>query len=105
MALANGGYLQTFRNYCKFFSESDKKKLAMVISKVQVSDPGPSWTACLLLSQCFLPIQGLKLVLANLQNESENKNSQVQSMNLSHFFASSKKNCRKQSILANLTHN
>ena len=32
--------VQTYRNSCKFFSES--KKMARVISKVQVSDPGPS---------------------------------------------------------------
>ena len=41
--------VQTCRNSCKFFSESDKKKkkkLAMVISKIQVSDPGPSWPSC-----------------------------------------------------------
>ena len=39
--------VQRYGNSCKFFSESDKKKkkkLAMVISKIQVSDPGPSWS-------------------------------------------------------------
>ena len=35
------------RNSCKFFSESDQKKLARAISKNQVSDPGPSWPSCL----------------------------------------------------------
>ena len=42
MALANGGYLH-FTNIIeilgKFFSESDKK-MAMVISEIQVSDQG-----------------------------------------------------------------
>ena len=51
MALANGGYLHftTYRNSCKFFTESDKKKLAMVISKIQVSDLGPSWPSCFVI--------------------------------------------------------
>ena len=41
--------LQTYRNSCKFFSESDqKKKMAMVISEIQVSDPGPFWPSCIL---------------------------------------------------------
>ena len=35
--------VQTIRNSCKFFSESDKKKMARGISKNQGSDPGPSW--------------------------------------------------------------
>ena len=41
--------VQTKRNSCKFFSESDqkKKKMARAISKNQVSDPGPSWPSCL----------------------------------------------------------
>ena len=39
--------VQTLRNSCKFFSESDKK-MVTVISKIQVSDPGPSWPTCLL---------------------------------------------------------
>ena len=38
--------VQTLRNSCKFFSESDKKKLARAISQNQVSDPGPSWPSC-----------------------------------------------------------
>ena len=38
--------VQTLRNSCKFFSESDKKKLAGAISKNHVSDPGPSWPYC-----------------------------------------------------------
>ena len=38
--------VQTLRNSCKFFYESDKKKLAKAISKNQVSDPGPSWPSC-----------------------------------------------------------
>ena len=33
----------------KFFSERDKKKMARVISKTQVSDPGPSWPSCFIL--------------------------------------------------------
>ena len=41
--------VQTLRNSCKFFSESDKKKLARAISKNQVSDPGPSWPSCRLV--------------------------------------------------------
>ena len=41
--------VQTKRNSCKFFSESDNKKiLARAISKNQVSDPGPSWPSCFL---------------------------------------------------------
>ena len=49
MALVNGGCLHCTnnRNSCKFFSESDKKKV-MVTSKIQVSDPGPSWPSCLI---------------------------------------------------------
>ena len=45
MVLVNGGYSHCtdLRNSCKFFFESDKQKLAGVISKIQVSDPGPSW--------------------------------------------------------------
>ena len=39
--------VQTLRNSCKFFSESDKKKLAKAISKNQVRDRGPSWPSCL----------------------------------------------------------
>ena len=38
--------VQSQRNSCKFFSESDKQKLARAISKTQVSDPGPSWPSC-----------------------------------------------------------
>ena len=41
--------VQTLRNSCKFFSESDKERLAKAISKNQVSDPGPSWPSCLCL--------------------------------------------------------
>ena len=48
--------VQTLRNSCKFFFESDKKKLARAISKNQVSDPrpswpiqGPSWPSCFFL--------------------------------------------------------
>ena len=52
----------------------------------------------------IISVQGLKLALANSQNASENQNLRVQSASLSHFFASSTNN-RKQSILANLTHN
>ena len=48
--------------------------------------------------------QGLKLALANSQNASENKKLRVQSASLSHFLRV-QKNHRKQSILANLTHN
>ena len=43
--------VQTLRNCCKFFSESDKKKLARAISKNQVSDPGPSWPSSFLLAR------------------------------------------------------
>ena len=39
--------VQTYRNSCKFFSESDKKKMTRAISKNQVSDPGPSWPSIL----------------------------------------------------------
>ena len=45
--------VQTLRNSCKFFSKSDKKKLARAISKDQVSDPGPSWPSCLFLGFFF----------------------------------------------------
>ena len=38
--------VQTYRDSCEFFSKSDKKKLAMVISKIQVSDPWPFWPSC-----------------------------------------------------------
>ena len=48
--------------------------------------------------------QWLKLALANSQNVSENKKLRVQSTSLSHFLRF-QKNRRKQSILANLTHN
>ena len=49
MVLVNGGHfaLHRQRNSCKSFSERDKKKMAGVISKTQVSDPGPSWPSCL----------------------------------------------------------
>ena len=46
MVLVNGGFLRC-TDIKKFFSESDKKKLARAISKNQVSDPGPSWPSCL----------------------------------------------------------
>ena len=46
MVLVNGGFLHC-TDIKKFFSESDKKKLARAISKNQVSDPGPSWLSCL----------------------------------------------------------
>ena len=52
--------VQTYRNSCKFFSESDKKKLAMVISKIQVSDSGPSWPSCFFYARTdFLSLQSL----------------------------------------------
>ena len=43
--------VQTLRNSCKFFSESDQKKLARAILKNQLSDPGP---LVFFFSQCFL---------------------------------------------------
>ena len=44
--------LKRYRNSCNFFSEKDKKKKkinkkAMVILKIQVIEPGPSWPSCL----------------------------------------------------------
>ena len=47
MVLVNGGYLHC-TDKKKFLSERDKKKkkMARVISKTQVSDPGPSWPSC-----------------------------------------------------------
>ena len=44
MALVNGASctIQTLRNYCKFFYESNKKQLAMVLSEIQMNDLGPS---------------------------------------------------------------
>ena len=46
MALVNGGYLHCTDS--KFFSKTDQKKMAMVLSKIQVSDPGPFWPSCLI---------------------------------------------------------
>ena len=44
MVLVNGGYLHC-TDIRKFLSESDKKK-KWLISKIQVSDSGPSWPSC-----------------------------------------------------------
>ena len=53
MALVNLGYFlcKDIRNSCKFFSASDKKKIATVLFKIQVSDAGPSWPSCLILNK------------------------------------------------------
>ena len=56
--------VQTLRNSCKFFSESDIKKLARAISKNQVSDPGPSWPSCsyiIVMYKCQISVK-LELV-------------------------------------------
>ena len=60
--------VQTYRNSCKFFSESDKKKkkkkkLAKVISKIQVSYPGPSWPSCSVEVTLCKTLQSPSLVL------------------------------------------
>ena len=47
MAVVNEGYLHHMEiKY--FFSETAQKEMAMVLSKDQVSDPGPSWPHCLI---------------------------------------------------------
>ena len=50
MALAKGGYLHCTNIEILVNSslKATKKNLAMVISKIQVSDPGPSWPSCLI---------------------------------------------------------
>ena len=58
MVLMNGGYLHCtdIKKFLKYFSESDKKKLARVISKIQMSDPGPYWPSCFtIFSKPFFP--------------------------------------------------
>ena len=51
MALVNGGYLHytDMNKYKKVFSETTqkKKKMARVLSKIQVRIQGPSWPPCL----------------------------------------------------------
>ena len=51
MVLVNGGYLHCtdIKEILVNFSvkATKKEKLAKVISKIQVSDPGPSWPSCL----------------------------------------------------------
>ena len=59
--------VQTLRNSCKFFSESDKKNLAKAISKNQVSDPGPSWPSCLTELMPMYPIQQNTIAKHGLQ--------------------------------------
>ena len=48
MVLVNGGYLHCTDKEILVNSslKATKKKLARVISKIQVSDPGPSWPSC-----------------------------------------------------------
>ena len=57
MALVNRGYLHcTDKEILINSSLKATKKLAMVLSKIQVSDPGPSWPSCcfFLFSFCFI---------------------------------------------------
>ena len=47
MVLVNGGYLHCIdKEILVNSSLKGTKKMAMVISKTQVSDPGPSWPSC-----------------------------------------------------------
>ena len=48
--------VRTLKNSCKFFTESDKKKLAQVISKIQVSNPVPFWPSCFFFHNVFKSI-------------------------------------------------
>ena len=58
MVLVNGGYLHcTDKEIIVNSSLKGKKRMVRVISKTQVSDPGPSWPSCfaivLKLSGCI----------------------------------------------------
>ena len=53
MVLVNGGYLHCtdIKKFWEILLKRDeKKKMARVISKTQVSELGPSWPSCLLCS-------------------------------------------------------
>ena len=50
MVLVNGGFLHSLYRHKNILQNSSvklpKKKLAMVLSEIHVSDPGPSWPSC-----------------------------------------------------------
>ena len=70
MVLVNGGYLhctdkETLVN-SSLKGAKKKKKMARVISKTPVSDPGPSWPSCEKLFAKFDPSPNIVLVNGGL---------------------------------------
>ena len=65
MALVNGGLFALYGHKEILVNSSLKatKKIAMVLSKIQVGDPGLSWPACLFFQGQSLSIDRRKFVI------------------------------------------